>query len=774
MNRNEAATRAELIDPALQEAGWAQNNGSRISYEYQITKGRIQAGGKRAPALIADYVLEHRGQKLAVIEAKKEDLHHTEGLAQAKTYSEKMAIRFAISTNGRQIYLADLQTGQEGLVQEYPTPEELWAMTYAEANAWRNRFAEVPYEDKGGLWQPRYYQQAAVDAALEAISQGQKRILLTLATGTGKTAIAFQIAWKLFHSRWNLSSEPTRRPRVLFLADRNTLADQAFNAFGAFETDALSRIKPADVRKKGSVPKNASIFFTIFQSFMSESTGEVNYGQYPKDFFDLIIIDEAHRGGAQDESTWRGIMEYFEPAVQIGLTATPKRDTNADTYAYFGKPVYTYSLRDGIQDGFLTPFRVRQVHSTIDQYSYTPDDRVIEGEVQLGKVYTQSDFNTNIVIREREELRVKLFMDEINPNEKTLVFCANQDHALVIRDMINQYSNSTDPDYCVRVTANDGAIGDNFLRAFQDNDKTIPTILTTSQKLSTGVDALNVRNIVLLRPVNSMIEFKQIIGRGTRLFDGKAYFTVYDFVQAYHHFADPEWDGEPLDPTPRNPVTTVVLPDDETDDGGEGPIDPLPPRRDKVFIKLRDGKARAIQHMSSTAFMGADGKPVSMEQFIAQLFDTLSMPEFFSSEEELRRIWADPTTRRALLGRLTEAGFPAEALMEIQRLIEAEDSDIFDVLEWVAYAVAPVSRLERAFATRPELNSALTPMQADFIHFMVERYTQTGFEELDDQKLPALLQLKYDSQTDGLQALGGADKAKAVFLDFQRRLYQAG
>jgi type I restriction enzyme R subunit len=414
---------------------------------------------------------------------------------------------------------------------------------------------------------------------------------------------------------------------------------------------------------------------------------------------------------------------------------------------------------------------VRQFHSTIDEYTYTPDDKVIEGEVQLGKVYTQSDFNTNIVIREREELRVRLFMDEINQNEKTLVFCANQDHALVIRDIINQHKKSTDSDYCVRVTANDGAIGDNFLRAFQDNDKKIPTILTTSQKLSTGVDALNVRNIVLLRPVNSMIEFKQIIGRGTRLFDGKAYFTVYDFVQAYHHFADPEWDGEPLEPSPRSttPVSPLIVDPVVIDDKDVEPK----PRKDKVFIKLRDGKERAIAHMSTTTFMGPDGLPVTMEQFIAQLFDTLTLPDFFSSEEELRRIWADPTTRRALLGRLAEAGFPAESLMEIQRLIEAEDSDIFDVLEWVAYAVAPVSRLERAFATRPELNTALTPMQADFIHFMVQRYTETGFEELDDQKLPALLQLKYDSQTDGLQALGGAENAKAVFLDFQRRLYQA-
>jgi type I restriction enzyme R subunit len=292
------------------------------------------------------------------------------------------------------------------------------------------------------------------------------------------------------------------------------------------------------------VPKNASIFFTIFQTFMSGTSegGEASpyFGDYPPDFFDFIIIDECHRGGANDESNWRGILEYFSPAVQLGLTATPKRRDNVDTYAYFGEPVYTYSLKEGINDGFLTPFKVKQIATTLDDYVYTPDDKLIEGDVEQGRRYTESDFNRIIEIEERETYRVKLFMDQIDQREKTLVFCASQLHALAVRDLVNQMKTSSHPNYCVRVTADDGALGEQWLRTFQDNEKSIPTILTTSQKLSTGVDARNVRNIVLMRPIGTMIEFKQIIGRGTRLFDGKDYFTIYDFVKAYEHFNDPE------------------------------------------------------------------------------------------------------------------------------------------------------------------------------------------------------------------------------------------
>ncbi|MFZ4779304.1 MAG: EcoAI/FtnUII family type I restriction enzme subunit R, partial [Terrimicrobiaceae bacterium] len=513
---NEAETRAEHIDPALKAAGWGVVEGSRILREYPIAPGRIEGNGRPGQALKADYILEYRNRKLAVNEAKAFDKALTEGVAQAKDYATKLALRWAYATNGQGIYGIDMQTGKEGDESRYPTPDELWSMTFAEANAWRDRFSAVPFEDRGGYFLPRYYQDIAIERVMESIANEQQRILLTLATGTGKTFIAFQIAWKLFQSRWNLTREPTRRPRILFLADRNILADQAFNAFSAFPEDAMVRIEPGDIRQRGRVPKNGSLFFSIFQTFMSgppnDGAPSPYFGEYPPDFFDFIVVDECHRGGANDESTWRAILDYFSSAVQLGLTATPKRKDNVDTYAYFGEPVYTYSLKDGINDGFLTPFKVRQISTTLDKYVYTPDDTVVEGEVETGKTYVEEDFNRSIEIREREKKRVEIFMGQINQNEKTLVFCANQAHALIVRDLISQIKTSKDPNYCQRVTADDGDLGEQHLRDFQDNEKTIPTILTTSQKLSTGVDARNIRNIVLMRPIKTMIEFKQIIG----------------------------------------------------------------------------------------------------------------------------------------------------------------------------------------------------------------------------------------------------------------------
>ena len=481
---NEAETRAEHIDPALKAAGWGVAEGSRIRREYIIAPGRIEGHGKRSRPLKADYVLEYRNHKLAVVEAKAWDEELTEGVGQAKNYAEKLGIRFTYATNGQGIYGIDMDTGKEGELAAYPTPEELWNRTFAEADAWRDRFAAVPFEDKGGSHPSRYYQDIAVERALEAIAAGQPRILLTLATGTGKTFIAFQIAWKLFQSRWNLSREPSRRPHILFLADRNILADQAYNAFSSFPADALVRIEPDSIRKKGRVPTNGGLFFTIFQTFMSgppkyDGTPSPYFGDYPKDFFDFIVVDECHRGGANDESTWRDILDYFSPAVQLGLTATPKRRDNVDTYKYFGEPVYVYSLKDGINDGFLTPFRLKQISTTLDEYTYVPDDVVLEGSVEYGKRYKEEDFNKIIEIREREKKRVELFMAQIDQRDKTLVFCASQAHALAVRDLVNQLKTGKDPNYCHRVTANDGELGEQHLRDFQDNEKTIPTVLTT-------------------------------------------------------------------------------------------------------------------------------------------------------------------------------------------------------------------------------------------------------------------------------------------------------
>ncbi|MBK5963912.1 restriction endonuclease subunit R [Thiocystis minor] len=797
---NEAETRAEHIDPALAAAGWGVVEGSRIRREYPITLGRLQGAGKRAKPLIADYVLEYRNLKLATLEAKAWGLALTEGVPQAKDYAGKLALRFTYASNGQGFYEIDMHTGREGEISRFPTPDELWDRTFGEANAWRDRFAAIPFEDRGGYFQPRYYQDIAIERVLAAIADGRTRILLTLATGAGKTFISFQIGWKLFQSRWNLRDwpfdrlrtigEPSRRPRILFLADRNNLADQAYNAFSAFPEDALIRIDPADIRKKGKVPKNGNLFFTIFQTFMSgppkDGQPSPYFGEYPPDFFDFIVIDECHRGGANDESNWRGILDYFAPAVQLGLTATPKRRDNVDTYAYFGEPVFIYSLKDGINDGFLTPFRVKQITTTLDDYVYTSDDRVVEGEIEAGKRYEEADFNRIIEIREREKKRVEILLSAIDQREKTLVFCANQNHALAVRDLINQMKISADPNYCQRVTADDGALGEQYLRDFQDNEKTIPTILTTSQKLSTGVDARNIRNIVLLRPVNSMIEFKQIIGRGTRLYDGKDYFTIYDFVKAHHHFSDPEWDGESIEPEAcricqRSPCVCVKEAPPPCYICGQRPcVCEKPPCercgqrpcvcRKKVKVTLADGKARTIRHLVATSFWHPDGTPMSAHQFLEALFGKL--PEFFKDEDELRALWSMPGTRRKLLDGLADKGFGQVQLAAMQRIIDAEKSDLFDVLAHVAYALEPLTREERAERAMAVISEIFNAKQKVFLDFVLSHYVAVGVDELDQAKLTPLLKLKYrDSMADAVADLGRPDEIGKVFRGFQRYLY---
>jgi type I restriction enzyme R subunit len=760
---NEAETRAELIDPKLKESGWGVIEDSKVLREHQITIGKLQTGLGRAKPLIADYILVYKGRKLAVIEAKKDELEVGEGVAQAKNYALKLHLETTFATNGKEIYQICMETGKEGTINNFPTPNELWNKTFKIQNDWKEKFNEIP---RGGIYEPYFFQEIATHKVLDAIAEEKNRLLLTLATGTGKTTIAFQIAWKLFHARWNLRRDGTRRPRILFLTDRNILANQAFNEFSSFPEDALVRIKPDEIRKKGYVPTNGSIFFTIFQTFMSGPNDTPYFGEYPKDYFDLIIIDECHRGGANDEGNWREIMEYFSPAVQLGLTATPKRKHNADTYKYFGEPVYIYSLKEGINDGFLTPFKVRRIKTTIDDYVYTSDDKVIEGEVEVGKIYEEADFNKIIEIKEREAKRVKIFLSEINQNEKAIVFCATQDHALAVRDLINQLKKSKEPNYCVRVTANDGKLGEQYLEEFRDNEKTIPTILTTSQKLSTGVDARNIRNIILMRPINTMIEFKQIVGRGTRLFDGKEFFTIYDFVDAYHHFNDPEWDGEPLEPEPPTGQKPPVIKDPTLSYGEDSDDKPKPK---KIKIKLSDGKEREIQHIIQTSFWSADGKPISAEEFLQNLFGKL--PEFFKNENELRKIWSNPITRKTLLNKLAEAGYGINELKTLRQLINAENSDLFDVLEYISFAIKPISREERVAKAQLNIFESLDNNQKEFLEFVLSKYIEIGIEELDQEKLPDLLKIKYYAINDATKLLGGVNRIRNTFFNFQKHLF---
>ena len=836
MAMNEADTRANLIDPKLVAAGWGQVEGSFIRREVNITQGRIIGGGKRSSPVISDYVLEYKGHKLAAVEAKKESLSYTEGVRQAKDYASRLQCRIGYATNGHLIYQIDMVSGKEELVDQFLSPEALWQLTFADLDTqtpdytavWRERFASIPFEVKGD-WQPRYYQENAIRNTLEAIAQGKQRILLTLATGTGKTCIAFQTAWKLFNSRWSLQAQKDpdaaqKRPRILFLADRNILANQAFNDFSAFGEDALVRIDPSEIKKKGTVPKNASVFFTIFQTFMSGGQDEAGedtpyFGDYPQDFFDLIIIDECHRGGANDESSWRDILDYFAPAVQLGLTATPKRTGNTDTYNYFGDPVYSYTLKEGINDGFLTPFKLIPIVGTMDEYVYTPGDgEVVQGDPEPGRVYKEGDFNRIITIPAREQKRVRYWMDMFNPKEKTIVFCATQEHAGRVRDYVNQYAVekgwTTNSNYCVRVTANDGAAGDNDLKTFQDNEKTIPTILTTSRKLSTGVDARNVRNIVLMRPCNNMIEFKQIIGRGTRMYDGKDYFTVYDFVKAHYNFADPEWDGDPIEAElcevchskpcscPKEPCEqcgfhpcscpkvcsvcsaepceceaevcqvcgelSCVCLQEPCSVCGMQPCECA--HAEKIIIKLSDGKTRQIQHISSAMYWSPDGKPITAKEFIERMFGDL--PQFFTDEDQLRAIWSDPTTREKLLEDLAEAGYDDEKLDSMKELIDARDSDVYDVLAYVAYTAETRTRSERAQRAKPLIKKAFANYkQHEFVDFILEKYVADGVNELAAKKMRSLIELKYNTISDAASELGSTAVIRETFIGFQQYLY---
>jgi len=804
--KNEADTRADLITPKLQNAGWGKLENSHIRNEV-ICPGRILTGGKREKSVISDYVLVYQNKKLAVVEAKKEALHYSEGVRQAKDYATRLQCRIAYATNGHEIYQIDMKTGEASLVDKFMSPQALWALTFDKQEPnfvtdWRQRFANIPYETKSGSWNARHYQENAINNTLEAIAKGEQTILLTLATGTGKTFIGFQIAWKLFHSRWSLNArknpaQAKRRPRILFLADRNILADQAFNAFSPFDEDAIIRIDPSEIKKKGQVPKNGSIFFTIFQTFMSgkDENGDnaPYFGDYPADFFDFIMIDECHRGGANDESNWRAVLEYFSPAVQLGLTATPKRKDNTDTYKYFGDPVYSYTLKEGINDGFLTPFKILPITGTMDEYIYTPGDGVVvKGDPEPGKIYKESDFNRIITIDKREEKRIEYWMDRISPQQKTIVFCATQAHAGFVRDYINTYAVkkgwTTNVNYCARVTANDGTAGETDLKIFQDNEKTIPTILTTSRKLSTGVDARNVRNIVLMRECKNMIEFKQIVGRGTRVYDGKDYFTIYDFVKAHHNFADPEWDGDPLPPercpksacekcgeTPCHcPVSNCLKCDNNPCICEPEPCDAcgnLPCTcNEKIVIKLSDGKSRQIQHISSPMFWSAEGKPIPIQEFLQNLFNDL--PQFFENEEQLRAIWSDPTTRETLLHDLTDLGYDSEKLEDMKALIDAKESDVYDVLAFVAYASETLSRKERVTKANSSIHDTFTDdKQLEFINFILSHYIKDGVSQLSRTNMKSLLELKYGSISDAAEILGSVQIISSTFVGCQKHLY---
>ena len=802
---DETSTRRKLINPKLYDVGWEQVPESEILDEqraYEIAPGQVSALPQNRHPKKADYILEYKKKKLAVIEAKSDEKTVFEGVPQAKLYAEMLHIRYAYATNGNEIWQIDMGVknakgemvvpSKEGPVEKFPSPQELWQMTFPEENPWRDKF-NLCALNRGGGREPRYYQEIAINNVLTAIANGQDRILLTMATGTGKTYTAFQICWKLYETNWNRKGDG-RKPRILFIADRNILANQAKNDFEQFPEDAMERVTPElihDKKHNDHLPTARHLYFTIFQTVMCEdASGEPYYKQWPQDFFDFIIIDECHRGGANDESEWRELMKWFEPAVQLGMTATPRHKENANTYKYFNDPVYEYSLKQGIEDGFLTPFRVKIAESNIDTYKYNPNDDV-EGDIDTERTYTEQDFYAgNIEMRERDEHRVKELLGKINPDEKTIVFCATQNHALQIMAMINQWKTVPDSNYCERVTANDGKKGEETLKKFQNNDLLRPTILTTSQKLSTGVDARNVRNIVLMRPVNNMIEFKQIMGRGTRLFDGKYYFTLYDFVGAAKNFEDEEWNGPCFCPIcGNNPCTCDKKPkptvcpkcgNDPCTCPPPPPPEPCPvcghlpctcpgPKRNKVVVKLSPLRALTIETQWEERVQYGD-ELITMEEYVKRLFGAL--PQFLDGEDDLRQRWSQPQTRQQLLEVLERSGFPEDKLEMMRRFLKMDACDMLDVLGYLAYETTPIERQRRADILREDMLKTLSKQQQEFVDFILQMYVRNGFKELGLEKLGTLIDMKYHSIADAKRQLQMEPVAmKDFFIGMQKELY---
>lgn len=798
---DESTTRRRKIDPALYAVGWEQVPESEILNEqraYLIAPGRVEKLPVNRHPKKVDYILEYRHNKLAVIEAKADELPVEVGIAQAKQYAEMLQIRYAYSTNGDEIYFIDMgvrdpkgnfiKPSSEHLVDRFPSPQELWQMTFPDANEWRDKFNLEPFNLGGGR-KPRYYQVNAVNNVLSAVAREQKRILLTMATGTGKTYVAFQICWKLFQTNWNKRFDG-RKPRILFISDRNILANQAVNDFEQFNEDAIVRITPDKLHKKqNKVPTERHLYFTIFQTFMSEDEDKQPfYKQYPADFFDFIIIDECHRGGANDESQWRELMDYFADAYQLGMTATPRHAENANTYKYFGEPVYTYSLKQGIEDGYLTPFRVCISESNIDTYQYDPNDDV-EGDIDPNRIYTEKDFyNGDIEMRDRDIHRVEELLSQINPNDKTIIFCATQAHAAIICALINQRKSNPDPNYCKRVTADDGQEGENLLKLFQNNERSIPTILTTSQKLSTGVDARNVRNIVLLRPINNMVEFKQIIGRGTRLFDDKYFFTIYDFVGAHARFKDEGWEGEPPicpicgnypctchkhKPCPKcgqYPCICQKEPPKPCPKCGNLPCTCQNPPKKKIRVKLSDQRILSLQTDWTEKFYFGN-ELITIDELIHRLFGQFS--EMFKSPEDLRNKWENPDTRQLLLDELANRGFGEDKLDMIRRVMGCEGCDLYDILVYLAYDNMPLPRSRRVELVKKEYYQAQPEPIKKFLDFLMPIYENNGYKEIAADNLSTLLKMMYGTIFDAQSKLQMNETGiEQFYRQFQKALYK--
>jgi type I restriction enzyme R subunit len=783
---NEADTCRTYVLPKLYSAGWED---TQISEQKSFTDGRILLVGSRAirrPQKRADYLLRYRRDfPIAVVEAKAAYRTAGDGLQQAKEYAQILGLKFAYATNGHSVIEHDFLTGLDNEIQHFPRPSELWDRLRAAENISESVGERLltPYYHLSGK-SPRYYQEIAINGAVQAILQGRKRVLLTLATGTGKTVVAFQICWKLTNSRWNRTGEH-RRPRILYLADRNILIDDPKDKIFAPFGEARHKIE-------GEAIKSREMYFAIYQALAKDERRPGLYREYPRDFFDLIIVDECHRGSARDESNWREILEYFEPAFQLGMTATPLRDDNRDTYRYFQNPLYIYSLRQGIDDGFLAPYRVHRIVSTVDAAGWRPSPGELDryGREIPDSVYGTPDFDRLIALKARTEAIARNLTDFLKKSDrfaKTIVFCVDQEHAEEMRralnncnaDLVKQY-----PDYVARVVSDEGDIGRSHLGRFMELETTTPAILTTSQMLTTGVDVPTCKNIVIVRTINSMTEFKQIIGRGTRVRDdyGKLFFNILDYTgSATRLFADPEFDGDPVQVTEEQMDASGETIGEPTVVEEQEPIelDELPPGTGLTFdddappprkYYVDAGVVEIAAHLVYE--LDADGRRLRVKKFTEYTGENVR--NMYPSAAELRAKWSNAAERAAIIEALEAKGISFEELAEASK---QPDADPFDLLCHVAYSAPIRSRRERAEAARiggKAFFDKFTNGARDVLNELLEKYVEFGtaqFQIPDVLKVPPIS--RHGNVIEIANFFGGPDRMRQAVGELQQLLYTA-
>ncbi|MAT73452.1 MAG: DEAD/DEAH box helicase [Planctomycetaceae bacterium] len=783
---NEADTCRRYVVPQLQSAGW-DNDPYRINEQVTFTDGRIIVAGQRSrrrPGKRADYILRYRPDfAIAIVEAKPTYATPGEGLQQAKDYAEILGLKFAYATNGHGIIEFDYTTGLEREIDAFPTPEELWARLTTDQSLSTDaaeRLLTPAYHLSGKS--PRYYQEIAINRAVQAIAQGNTRTLLTMATGTGKTIVAFQICWKLWNSRWNRTGEH-RRPRVLYLADRNILVDDPMAKIFAPFGDARWKIAG------GRAIQSREMYFAIYQSIASDANRPGLYREYAPDFFDLIIVDECHRGSARDDSNWREILDYFQPAFQIGMTATPRRQDNADTYNYFGDPIYTYSLRQGIADGFLAPYRVHRVVTTWDAAGWRPSQGDLDryGRQIPDEEYHTNEFERIVSLRARTEAvahHLSEYMRRTDRFAKSIVFCVDQEHADEMRRALNNLNADLvrdNPDYVCRVTSDEGDIGRGHLSNFQDLERRTPVILTTSQLLTTGVDAPTVQNIVLVRIINSMTEFKQIIGRGTRVRDdyGKLFFSILDYTgSATRLFADPEFDGEPSIETEQTidedgePIDdeTVVIPEEEPEGEDPEPLPPDEPDSPRRKFYFDGGQVEIAAHLVYE--LDPDGNQLRVVQFTDYTADKVRT--LYRNAAELRDEWADPEKRSDIIDRLEERGIDFDHLAETANQPDADPLDLICHLAFNAPLRTRRERAQRLRTERQDFFDQFGPDAREILDELLDKYTEHGTAQF---VIPDVLEVPPISAHGNVIEIagrfGGVEQLRQAVIQLQTLLYAA-